>query len=347
MRTTLCLIIVALLAISSVTEGAKHLAKENKNKGRAPGDPGDEIDTSSKGKDKAVTQGDLTVDVKGQSGKFSVTRNNLGKAKKKSSVTVNIDSITEVDSKGNTVGQKGKVKHSVNSLARQDFTFTVAKENVLAGANATAKATRVTFNTSLDTGSNLVVETLLVSSKGTVGTDTEAWTVLPGDMKFNLALSKWVFATDGAFVDIELEIKGSKKEPKQREKGKKIHADKNKKGKKLRFLESHTKKEKKNKGFDLGDGAVLELSDKILIDGVWASMPEGYPKFELKGSKQSYTFRFPKFTDTAFYDPIVGFSSTDADAEEAENNESSDGASLSLSGMLLFSLTSIVTALFF
>jgi hypothetical protein len=67
MRTTLCLIIVALLAISSVTEGAKHLAKENKNKGRAPGDPGDEIDTSSKGKDKAVTQGDLTVDVKGRS----------------------------------------------------------------------------------------------------------------------------------------------------------------------------------------------------------------------------------------------------------------------------------------
>ena len=46
-------------------------------------------------------------------------------------------------------------------------------------------------------------------------------------------------------------------------------------------------------------------------------MPEGYPKFELKGSKQSYTFRFPKFTDTAFYDPIVGFRSTDSDAEEA------------------------------
>merc|ERR1719199_1075060 len=78
-------------------------------------------------------------------------------------------------------------------------------------------------------------------------------------------------------------------------------------------------------------------------------MPEGYPKFELKGSKQSYTFRFPKFTDTAFYDPIVGFSSTEADAEEAEKKDSdnSDGASLSLSGMLLFSLSSIMISVFF
>jgi len=370
MKTSLCLLLAAPFATLSLAtasqqqqptivqtpalwqhrqlKGKKPTAKENKEKGRAPDDDGDAIDAKSKGKDKKIANGDLTIDVKGKSGKFSIERQNLGKGKKKSTVSVNVDSVTEVDSKGKVVGKTGKVKHSIKSLANQDFTFTVAKEDVVAGANATAKATRVTFDATLDTGSNLVIETLLISSKGTVGTDTETWTVLPGDLKWNIALSNWTWCNpckegDGAFVDVDLEIKGSKKEPKAREKGKKMHDDKDEEGKKKRRLKSHVKadqKPKKNKGFDLGDGAILELSDQILVDGAWSSMPDGYPKYTAKGSKQIYTFRFPKFKDTAFYDPIVGFSSTEADEEDADKDDANDGGTSLLSSGMVFVLSS-------
>ena len=34
-------------------------------------------------------------------------------------------------------------------------------------------------------------------------------------------------------------------------------------------------------------------------------MPEGYPKLTIQGSKNIFTFRFPKFTTKAVYDPTV------------------------------------------
>ena len=89
---------------------------------------------------------------------------------------------------------------------------------------------------------------------------------------------------------------------------------------------------KTNKIKDLGDGAILELSDQILVDGNWTTMPDGYPSYEQKGGKQIYTFRFPKFTDTAFYDPIVGF---DSSVEGSYASSGTRSASLSMSTLLV------------
>ena len=92
MKTTLCLLLAAPFATLSLAsasqqqqptivqtpalwqhrqlKGKKPTPKENKEKGRAPDDDGDAIDAKSKGKDKKIANGDLTIDVKGKSGSF-------------------------------------------------------------------------------------------------------------------------------------------------------------------------------------------------------------------------------------------------------------------------------------
>mgnify|MGYP006101040797 CR=1 FL=1 len=188
---------------------------------------------------------------------------------------------------------------------------------------------RVTFASSLDTGSKLQVETLLISGKGEVNTPTENWIVQPGDMKFNILLSNWVFASTGKFVDIELEIKGKNSLAQKRTK--KLHDHDEHKDTKDKD-DRRSLKGKTDKSWDLGDGAILELSDQILVDGNWTTMPDGYPSYEQKGGKQIYTFRFPKFTDTAFYDPIVGF---DSSVEGSYASSGTRSASLSMSTLLV------------
>ncbi len=226
-----------------------------------------------------------------------------------------------MDSAGDVVGQKGSTKHSINTFARQDFVFgadqidiPIVIENTSNFTNSTnttstdvATGAKITFDTSLDTGSKLAVELILFSGAGEVGTATEKWSVQPGDMKFNFNMTEWAWCDPcndgtGAYVDFDIEIKGSDDSPEE--------------------------KEGRNNTFALGSGATLDLSNQILMDGNWTAMPAGYPKVETKGGKIIYTFRIPKFDVDAMYDPIVSF---DADFD------SSAGRTIVVTISILFS----------
>ena len=122
-----------------------------------------------------------------------------------------------------------------------------------------------------------------------MGTDLETWAVRNGDVKFNLALSNWHWCGDGAecgkgqtsqvgaFIDVVISVKGS----------------------------GEAKAGPDGKSVELGGGATIELSDRVFVDGEWTTMPAGYPMVSTQGSSTMFTFRFPKFSESALYDPVV------------------------------------------
>ena len=44
-------------------------------------------------------------------------------------------------------------------------------------------------------------------------------------------------------------------------------------------------------------------------------MPDGFPKFEVKGSKKLFTFRIPKFNNTVFIDPTANVAGSEGGGE--------------------------------
>ena len=66
-------------------------------------------------------------------------------------------------------------------------------------------------------------------------------------------------------------------------------------------------KVKDKKKLDLG-GLDMHLSDQVRVDGVWTTMPAGYPKVDVKGKAVSFTFRFARFAKAAQYDPLMSTS---------------------------------------
>ena len=43
----------------------------------------------------------------------------------------------------------------------------------------------------------------------------------------------------------------------------------------------------------------------MMIDGGFTDMPADFPKIEIKGSKNLFVFRIPRFSDKALIDPLV------------------------------------------
>lgn len=233
----------------------------------------------------AVTHGSngTSIEVLGQSGKARIVR---GEA----TVTMQVDYLTEMDEFDNEVGNIGQNKHSVNSFATQSFTFSdlVDKEY------QNTSVQEFTFETPIYSIGKMKLVTMLVGESSEVGTETETWSVSAGDLKWNIELSDWTFCdpcADGTakYIDVALEIKGSKSESKG------------------------------NQTTDLGD-ATLQLSNRVMIDSEEVYMPNGYPKITTKGSKQLFVFRFPKFTNKAVYDPLLQMTSAQSSAMRIHPN---------------------------
>jgi len=229
-----------------------------------------------------------------------------------------------------------------------------------------AEGTNVTLSAALPQteGGDLRVETLLISRGGAVGTTGETWAVLPGDMKFNLQLTRWSFCDPcangtetGAFVDVRLQIQGKRAGgPKRKDRGARIEtaadaptggpgkekggaADEDDTGR-----HQGKKKRREEHAWDLGEGATLDLTSRVRVDGVWTDMPAGYPKLvtDEGGGRQHYTLRFPRFNDTVWYDPVVTFDEefdayADASAAPASRLAArlAAGAGAFLAGVLL------------
>lgn len=216
-----------------------------------------------------------SIQVLGQSGKAKITRG-------ANSVQFQVDYISEMDVSGTEVGKQGALeqKHGVNSMATQEFTFT----NIIDKIYKNVSTKEFSFDSSVNAIGKIKVVVMIMDEDSTVGTETETWKVSAGDIKFNIELFDWSFCNPcadgvGEYIDVGVEIKGSKQETIA------------------------------NQTIDLG-GAIMELSNRIVVDGVEVNMPDGYPKTVTKGSKQLFMFRFPKFNVHALYDPVLQLSDT-------------------------------------
>mmetsp|Transcript_125059 Transcript_125059/g.399855 ORF Transcript_125059/g.399855 Transcript_125059/m.399855 type:complete len:171 (-) Transcript_125059:340-852(-) len=136
-----------------------------------------------------------------------------------------------------------------------------------------------------------------MATDGLVGTPSETWAVKRGDLKWNIQLSSWTWCgcskgkdtEEGAFVDLDVTIKGS--------------------------LAAERKNSSSNSSFGLGGGLSLELSRQVLVDKKLQAMSAGFPKVAIQGTATTLTFRFPRITNSALYDPVItGFVSAPAPA---------------------------------
>lgn len=249
--------------------------------------------------DKEGEVGKIKVKALGKSGKILLSR----KGKSNDSITIEMDSMQEYDASGNVVGATGRKKHSFNSFANQEFTFSALKDTTynnltcksfdfnayLKGPNATLKVTVYLFKESgeMDIGKN------------------ESDGVKEGSLKWSIEINNWDFCgTNGSgckkggkeevgdHLDFQIVVK-SKGKPKE---GSRPTGPPPPKGKKAR---------KRPRRFDMGDNAAMSLSEEVEVDGQWTQMASGFPKFMVKGSKNIFTFRFPKFSSRVFYDPTL------------------------------------------
>merc|ERR1712127_1054194 len=102
--------------------------------------------------------------------------------------------------------------------------------------------------------------------------------------------------------------------------------------------------------FTLGGGVSLLLTNKIMVDGVETEMPAGYPMVGMKGANQMFTFRIPKFTTGAVYDPVLDSSKSESIPTNQQPTTTSPlfvdgGAFASGSGAILYILLGLGTLL--
>ena len=226
------------------------------------------------------------VDVLGQSGKMTLTNG-------PNSVTVEMDNLYELDAAGSIIGNTGpnSGKHSRNTFASVPFTI---NDETRRTNEYGVPADAIDFSTTLLGSSQLSVATLVFLHHGIITpTANESWPVAGGTIKFSINISSWPFCSGesgnpcqgatGEFLQFGMQIKGAAE----------------------RALPSGEKRYTLATNAATGNNITLELSDEVEVDGAWLRMPEGYPRVEMQGSKQLFTFRFPRFTGTAIYDPII------------------------------------------
>ena len=202
-----------------------------------------------------------TVDILGQSGKVTIN----------DEITMQVDAVYEMRGDAKVV--------KFETMANQNFQFSPLKTTTYQNISVQ----ELYFFTPLqlpqansETGF-FDVRTMLIGGSGTLSTDTEQWSVSPGDMKWNIELRNWNFDPLSTGVEVHMEIKGNKE------------------------VGNST-----SKTLDLGAGT-LQLSNRVKVDGAEVDMSVDIVK---KGSKDIYMFKFPKFTNTLIYDPVLQLTSS-------------------------------------
>lgn len=244
--------------------------------------------SSQRRSQQVSSAGGTTVQILGRSGKMTVSNSNLGS----SSVTVTMDALREVDTSGNAVGTTGNPKHSFNTFASQDFTFSPA--STVQYQNMTASY--IDFTSTINSGTFQVL-TYVFQDTGTITHDSEESKVGNGTLKFSVSVTGWNWCTGsncqqgqtqqtGSFLDFDISIKGSQAPTAKPKANPNLDAA------------------NQTKDYNIGN-AVVGLSTRVKVDGAWVTMPTGYPKVATQGSSTVYTFRFPK-GNAILYDPTIG-----------------------------------------
>lgn len=133
----------------------------------------------------------MSCQILGKSGKIRLiyignnTKGNFSDDKyTKNQLTFEVDEIAEVDAQGSEVGKTGAKKHSVKSLANQEFTFTKV-DNV--SYYQGVKVINVNLTAYLDgPNATLYVMVYLFLENGNVTFGNESFAVFKGTLKFNI-----------------------------------------------------------------------------------------------------------------------------------------------------------------
>ena len=158
----------------------------------------------------------------GSSGKFAVSTRHT-------ETVLQIDSLHEIDANGDPVGTATSSKHSIQTIASQEFALGTSYEAPYdttvggVGIGPTASILPFTSTVSGDIG-QIDLTTFIFKEPGTVATDgseEETLDVFTGDFKWNIELSNWSFCgVDveckqgqtqqlGDGVEVTMEMKGS------------------------------------------------------------------------------------------------------------------------------------------
>jgi hypothetical protein len=239
------------------------------------------------GADKSIEAAGVTVKVKGQSGKMTLT---LPKGNGTQDVEVTMDALRQLNSAGETLGSGGNQKHSFNSFATQEFTFGAPEETTY----KELKVAKVAFESTMVGTSKLKIDTYIFKEDGSFMVGDDNVTVAAGSVKFNVEFSSWSWCGadsvvcnqdgDGASVELDITVKGE---------GEASGSGKN---------------------VDLGDAKLMMLNTYSDDDGsTWKEMPAGYPKM----NGNTFTIQIPKFDGKVIYDPIVTGESPDDDKTDS------------------------------
>ena len=219
-----------------------------------------------------------------------------------------MDNLFERDSSLSLLQNSGPPsgRHSFQSFANQDFTFSALGNTTFSGLNALT----ATFQADLlGASSDLVtlkVFMYMFTETGTVIDGNNTFNVGAGAFKFNYEFTVWPFCdsatsdgsfTDcggdhGAFLDLDFNLKPS-------------------------GLGNHTVSY-----IDLGgnitvavdfDAGQMLLPSEYMVGGLAQYMPPGYPSVTDSGDKLAVTLRWNRFDDTLYYDPLMSFVDDAAD----------------------------------
>ena len=250
--------------------------------------------------DVDMTIKNVTVKVMGHSGKIAITsiKSNSTNTTKET-ITINFSSLSEKDINGNEVGKTSSVKHTFNNFAQMDFVLTPVLP--IKFQTIDAFYVNLTANSIVTPESVFIGNIFIFNGTGIINIGgTETAEVSEGTVKFSLDLENWPFCQNmtvcegphccqkgqtteiGSFLDFDLEISGS-----------------NPLGNVTQY------------DYKFGDQTKLILSSMIMVDDGWKKMHDGYPKLNTQGNKNTFTFRFPTFNNTARYDPVIQWSSTE------------------------------------
>jgi len=249
----------------------------------------------------SMTLDDISVKALGHSGKISITKTttNSTNGTEINEVVMDFSSLIERDINGTEVGTSGPNKHSYNNFAQMDFT--ISEMTTIKYQNLTALTFNLFATNLIEASTSFQGILYIFNDTGSIKAgEREFANVDVGTVKFSVEINNWPFCevTDqcpgphcckkgqtvevGKYLDFEMEIKGK----------------------------DAAKKTNNNKKYSLGGGSNLILFDSVLIDGNWTTLDKGYPKYSTEGSKEIYTFRFPKFNDSLIYDPLVNYDGT-------------------------------------
>ena len=222
-------------------------------------------------------------------------------------IQVAMDSITEVDEDGDVVGNTGSVKHSFNSFASQDFTFSDIFNTSYQGIDAVG----VNFTASLvDDTSTFYVTIYLLLEDGNVTVHNEDYFIARGSFKFSYYWDYWPFCTiggsgvtsctkggqeqEGAYLDFTIVLK---------DQGNGASVD-------------------ENSTLTYSDGSEVYMPVEYYANpGGWGIMPEGYPLEEIQGSQTIVTFRYERFDGSLEYDPILNWGTDDLVADDDDDGD--------------------------